>query len=310
MNIKMKTVLILGASGFVGKNFINSSQASEYKILCPSRDKINLLNKDAITLYLKTTSPDIIINAAGKVGGILKNIKNQYSFLLENTLINVNLISAAKEQNIKNFINLSSSCIYPSNLNRPIQEDDLLTDKLEKTNEGYALSKIIGLKLTEYIHEESELNYKTIIPCNLFGPYDNFDLDFGHMIPSVINKIHKAKIQKDKTVTIWGDGNSRREFMYIKDLVDFLFFSIKNIERLPKIINVGVGYDFTINKYYQLISNIVGYNGKFDYDLSKPQGMNRKLIDISKLNNLGWSHKYSMEDGLKDTYKFYKINYE
>ena len=185
-----------------------------------------------------------------------------------------------------------------------------MTNKLEKTNEGYALSKIIGLKLTEYIHKDSELNYKTIIPCNLFGPYDNFDLDFGHMIPSVINKIHKAKIQKDKTVTIWGDGNSRREFMYIKDLVDFLFFSIKNIERLPKIINVGVGYDFTINKYYQLISNIVGYNGKFDYDLSKPQGMNRKLIDISKLNNLGWSHKYSMEDGLKDTYKFYKINYE
>lgn len=306
----MKTVLILGASGFVGKNFINSSQASEYKILCPSRDKINLLNKDAITLYLKTTRPDIIINAAGKVGGILKNIKNQYSFLLENTLINVNLISAAKEQNIKNFINLSSSCIYPSNLNRPIKEDDLLNDKLEKTNEGYALSKIIGLKLTEYIHEDSELNYKTIIPCNLFGPYDNFDLDFGHMIPSVINKIHKAKIQKHKTVTIWGDGNSRREFMYIKDLVDFLFFSIKNIERLPKIINVGVGHDFTINKYYQLISNIVGYNGKFDYDLSKPQGMNRKLIDISKLNNLGWNHKYSIEEGLKDTYKFYKINYE
>ena len=308
MNIKIKTILILGASGFVGKNFLNNAQASKYNILYPYSNELDLLDKDAITTYLKTNKPDIIINAAGKVGGILKNMKSQYSFLLENTLINLNLISASKEQKVKNFINLSSSCIYPSNLSMPIKEDDLLSDKLEKTNEGYALSKIIGLKLTEYV--DDEFNYKTIIPCNLYGPHDNFDINFGHMIPSVVNKIHNAKIKEHKTVTIWGDGHSKREFMYINDLIDFIYFSVKNFERIPKVINVGVGYDYTIKEYYHMISKIIGYDGKFEFDNSKPQGMKRKLVDISKLNNLDWTHKYSIEQGLRDTYKFFKTNYE
>ena len=308
MNIKIKTILILGASGFVGKNFLNNAQASKYNILYPYSNELDLLDKDAITTYLKTNKPDIIINAAGKVGGILKNMKSQYSFLLENTLINLNLISASKEQKVKNFINLSSSCIYPSNLSMPIKEDDLLSDKLEKTNEGYALSKIIGLKLTEYV--DDEFNYKTIIPCNLYGPHDNFDINYGHMIPSVVNKIHNAKIKEHKTVTIWGDGHSKREFMYINDLIDFIYFSIKNFERIPKVINVGVGYDYTIKEYYHMISKIIGYDGKFEFDNSKPQGMKRKLVDISKLNNLDWTHKYSIEQGLRDTYKFFKTNYE
>ena len=155
----MKTILILGASGFVGKNFLSNAEATKYKILSPFSDELDLLSKDEITSYLKRNKPDLIINAAGKVGGILKNIKSQYSFLLENTFINLNLISASKEQKVKNFINLSSSCIYPSNFNKPIKEDDLLTDRLEKTNEGYALSKIIGLKLTEYINDD-DFKYK------------------------------------------------------------------------------------------------------------------------------------------------------
>ncbi|MEL0008736.1 MAG: NAD-dependent epimerase/dehydratase family protein [Flammeovirgaceae bacterium] len=305
----MKTILILGASGFVGKNFLSNAEATKYKILSPFSDELDLLNKDEITSYLKRNKPDLIINAAGKVGGILKNIKSQYSFLLENTLINLNLISASKEQKVKNFINLSSSCIYPSNFNKPIKEDDLLTDRLEKTNEGYALSKIIGLKLTEYINDD-DFKYKTIIPCNLYGPHDNFDTNFGHMIPSVVNKIHNAKVKEHKIVKVWGDGTSKREFMYIKDLVEFIYFSIKNFERLPNIINVGVGYDYTIKEYYQMISRIIGYDGKFEYDISKPQGMKRKLVDISKLNDLGWTHKYSIEEGLMDTYKFFKTNYE
>ena len=299
----------MGASGFVGKNFLSNAEATKYKILSPFSDELDLLNKDEITSYLKRNKPDLIINAAGKVGGILKNIKSQYSFLLENTLINLNLISASKEQKVKNFINLSSSCIYPSNFNKPIKEDDLLTDRLEKTNEGYALSKIIGLKLTEYINDD-DFKYKTIIPCNLYGPHDNFDTNFGHMIPSVVNKIHNAKVKEHKTVKVWGDGTSKREFMYIKDLVEFIYFSIKNFERLPNIINVGVGYDYTIKEYYQMISRIIGYDGKFEYDISKPQGMKRKLVDISKLNDLGWTHKYSIEEGLMDTYKFFKTNYE
>ena len=306
----MRTVLITGASGFVGQNFISDFRVSDYNILSPSSTDLNLLNKEAVLVYLESKKPDIIINAAGKVGGILRNIKDQYSFLLENTTININLISAAKEKKIKNFINLSSSCIYPNNFDEPIKESDLLTDKLEKTNEGYALAKIIGLKMTDYISNDTDYNYKTIIPCNLFGPNDNFDINFGHMIPSVMHKIHLAKTNNDKMVTIWGDGNSRREFMYIKDLIDFIYYSIENIQKLPNFINVGVGFDYTINEYYKMISKVIGYKGNYKFDLSKPQGMKRKLVDISLLNDLGWKHKYQVEVGLEETYKFYEQNYE
>jgi nucleoside-diphosphate-sugar epimerase len=306
----MKTVLITGASGFVGQNFISDFRASDYNILSPSRTELDLLNKQAVLIYLESNKPDTIINAAGKVGGILRNIEDQYSFLLENTTININLISAAKEKKIKNFINLSSSCIYPNNFVEPIKESDLLTDKLEQTNEGYALAKIIGLKMTDYISNDTDYNYKTIIPCNLFGPNDNFDINFGHMIPSVMNKIHLAKTNNDKMVTIWGDGNSRREFMYIKDLIDFIYYSIENIQKLPNFINVGVGSDYTIKEYYKMISKVIGYKGNFKLDLSKPQGMKRKLVDISLLNNLGWKHKFQVEEGLEETYKFYEQNHE
>lgn len=306
----MKTVLITGASGFVGQNFISDFRVSDYNILSPSSTDLDLLNREAVLSYLESKKPDTIINAAGKVGGILRNIKDQYSFLLENTTININLISAAKEKKIKNFINLSSSCIYPNNFVEPIKESDLLTDKLEQTNEGYALAKIIGLKMTDYISNNTDYNYKTIIPCNLFGPNDNFDINFGHMIPAVMNKIHLAKTNNDKMVTIWGDGNSRREFMYIKDLIDFIYYSIENIQKLPNYINVGVGSDHTIREYYKMISKVIGYKGNFKLDLSKPQGMKRKLVDISLLNNLGWKHKYPVEEGLQETYKFYEQNYE
>ncbi|MDB3874119.1 GDP-L-fucose synthase [Flavobacteriaceae bacterium] len=306
----MRTVLITGASGFVGQNFISDFRVSDYNILSPSSTDLDLLNKESVLVYLESNKPDIIINAAGKVGGILRNIKDQYSFLLENTTININLISAAKEKKIKNFINLSSSCIYPNNFDEPIKESDLLTDKLEKTNEGYALAKIIGLKMTDYISNDTDYNYKTIIPCNLFGPNDNFDINFGHMIPSVMHKIHLAKTNNDKMVTIWGDGNSRREFMYIKDLIDFIYYSIENIQKLPNFINVGVGSDYTINEYYKMISKVIGYKGNYKFDLSKPQGMKRKLVDISLLNDLGWKHKYQVEVGLEETYKFYEQNYE
>ena len=205
----MKTILILGASGFVGKNFLSNAEATKYKILSPFSDELDLLNKDEITSYLKRNKPDLIINAAGKVGGILKNIKSQYSFLLENTLINLNLISASKEQKSKKFYQPIKLMYISSNFNKPIKkEDDLLTDRLEKTNEGYALSKIIGLKLTEYINDD-DFKYKTIIPCNLYGPHDNFDTNFGHMIPSIVNKIHNAKVKEHKTVKVWGDGTSK-----------------------------------------------------------------------------------------------------
>ena len=207
-------------------------------------------------------------------------------------------------------MNISSSCIYPKNFETPIKEKDLLIDKLEPTNEGYALAKILALKLTKFIYQDNNLNYKTIIPCNLYGPYDNFDPLSSHMIPGVIQKIHYAKQTNQSSVEIWGDGTSKREFMYIKDFIDFIGFSVKNFEVLPKILNVGTGKDYTIEEYYQMISKVIDYKGRFKYDLSKPSGMKRKLLDVSKSKKLGWKSRYTIQSGIQETYEYFKNNYE
>lgn len=305
----MKTILLTGAGGFVGSNILNSNLSEEFKIISPSRSELDLTNKEYINDYLKKNKPDLIIHAAGKVGGILKNISSNYTFLVENSLIGINLISSAHENNIKNFLNISSSCIYPKNFEKPIKENDLMSGYLEPTNEGYALAKILALKLTKIVSADYSLRYKTIIPCNLYGPYDNFSELDAHMIPAVIQKIHTAKKMNKKIVDIWGNGKARREFMYIKDLIDFISFAIHNFNDLPEIINVGTGKDFTINEYYSKISKVIGYDGDFSHDMSKPSGMQRKLVDITKLKSFGWQSNYSLEKGIKETYNFYIENY-
>ena len=303
-------ILITGSSGFVGTNFLKDVRTKNYEILSPPSSELDLMNKKSVEAYLNKFFPDLIINAAGRVGGIVENINNQYDFLLTNTTLNINLISSAVDAGIKNLINLSSSCIYPRDIDRPIKETDLFSSPLETTNEGYALAKIIGLKLTEYIANEKQLNYKTIIPCNLYGPYDNFDEKSGHMIASVIRRIHNAKVNKIKKIEIWGDGSARREFMYVSDLIDFIFFAIKNITKLPKVLNLGTGIDYSIKEYYDLISKTISFDGTYEYNLSKPIGMNKKLVDTSLINELDWRHKYGVEEGIKETYKFYIENYE
>jgi len=301
----MNKVLLTGSSGFVGKNILHSGILDRFNILNPSSEELDLLNKKEIENYLINNKPDLIIHAAGKVGGILKNVRSNYSFLIENSLIGINLISESFNQGIPNFINISSSCIYPKDYSKPIKESDLLNGKLEPTNEGYALAKITSLKMTEYINLDFGLNYKTIIPCNLYGPLDNFDLESAHMIPAVINKVHNAKIKKNKFVKIWGDGKSLREFMFIDDLTNFIQFSINNLNNLPNTINVGTGVDYTIEEYYNKIASEIGYEGDFQFDLTKPSGMKRKLVDISILNSIGWKSKVSVEEGIKKTYKYY-----
>lgn len=305
----MKTILLTGSGGFVGTNILNSKISKEFKIISPKRSELDLTVKESIDTYLKKNKPDLVIHAAGKVGGILKNISSNYTFLVENSLIGLNLISSSLENNIKNFLNISSSCIYPKNFNKPIKESDLMSDYLEPTNEGYALAKILALKLTKIVSTDYSLNYKTIIPCNLYGPFDNFNELDAHMIPAVIHKIHHAKKMNNKIVDIWGDGKARREFMYIKDLIDFISFAIHNFSKIPAVINVGTGKDFTINEYYSKISKVIGYDGDFRYDLSKPSGMQRKLVDITELTSFGWNNKYSLEQGITETYNFYLNNY-
>ena len=300
-------ILVTGGSGMVGKNLINHSKTANYKILAPSSKELNLLSYQETEDYIKENEPELVIHAAGLVGGIQANIANPVGFLVDNIDMGKNLIMAAKNNGVKQFVNLASSCMYPRNATNPLSEELILQGELEPTNEGYALAKIVCTRLCEYISStNNQHHYKTIIPCNLYGLYDKFDPKSSHMIPAVIRKIDNACLRKDNEVEIWGDGLARREFMFVEDLVDFIFYSIENLSRMPQNINVGLGYDYSINEYYQTIAEVIGYKGEFVHDLSKPVGMKQKVVDITKLKEFGWKSKTSLKEGVAKTLAYYK----
>ncbi len=290
----------------VGRNIIDYLRDRDYILLTPTKDELNLLNKDNVYDYLSNVKPDVVIHCAGVVGGIQANIANPVSFLVDNTNMGINIIMGSYQNNIKYFINMSSSCMYPRDAKNPLGEELILKGELEPTNEGYALAKVTSTRLCEYINrEDSSFKYKTVIPCNLYGKYDKFDPKHSHMLPAVIKKIHEAKKTHQETIDIWGDGSAKREFMYAEDLADFILYALENFEKMPQNINVGLGHDYTINEYYQTIAEVIGYDGKFSHDLSKPTGMKQKLIDDSKLKKFGWKYKTSLKDGIKKTYDYY-----
>lgn len=291
----------------VGKNILEHPKTNQFEFLTPSSSELNLLDYDAVSKYIQSNKPDLIIHAAGLVGGIQANISNPVLFLVTNLDVGKNIIMAAKNNGVKKLINLASSCMYPRNAQNPLAEELILNGELEPTNEGYALAKIVATRLCEYIHkEDNSFEYKTIIPSNLYGRFDKFSPEHSHMVPAVIKKIHEAVAENKTELEIWGDGKARREFMYAGDLADFVFYAIANFEKMPQNINVGLGSDYTINEYYQTIAKVVGYKGRFTHDLSKPTGMKQKLIDDSKLKEFGWKHQTSLEEGLKKTYEFFK----
>lgn len=289
----------------VGRNIVDL-KPDHIDLATPSISELNLLDYDSVYNYLRHHKPEIIIHAAGIVGGIQANINHPVRFLRENTLMAHNLIWASHETNVPYLFNLGSSCMFPRNASNPLKEELVLSGELEPTNEGYALAKIFAQRFCQYINtEKNNTNYKTIIPCNLFGKYDKFDNEWGHMIPSVIRKIHDAKQQDDPTVSIWGDGKARREFMYTVDLADFIWFAVAQPDAIPPLLNVGLGYDYSINEYYQIIANEIGFHGTFEHDLSKPVGMKQKLVDNSKLRQTGWKPSHTLEQGIKHTYSYY-----
>ena len=294
----------------VGKNILEVSKKYKHKFLSPSSTELNLLNSNMVHEYIKTNNPDMVIHAAGIVGGIQANMAQPVKFLVENMQLGLNILTASNDNNINNFLNLSSSCMYPRDATNPLSEDLILKGELEPTNEGYALAKITNTRLCEYIcKENSSRLYKTIIPCNLYGRFDKFDPKNSHMIPAVIRKIDEAKQNNRKEIDIWGDGKARREFMYAEDLAEFIFYAIDNFEKMPQNLNVGLGTDYTINEYYQVIAKVVGFTGSFVHDLSKPIGMRQKLIDDTKLKGFGWSFKTELELGIQKTYKYYLREY-
>lgn len=302
-------ILLTGGSGMVGQNIIERFASSKYTILAPSSAELDLQNYNAVYDYIKINQPNFVIHAAGLVGGIHANMANPVAFLVKNTDIGRNIIMASKENNIKKFLNLASSCMYPRNAVNPLQEELILQGELEPTNEGYAIAKIFATRLCEYINkEDASFKYKTAIPCNLYGKHDKFSDQHSHMVPSVIKKIIHAVKNNETEVLIWGDGLSRREFMYAEDLADFIFYAVSNFAAMPQNLNVGLGFDYTINQYYDAAAEVLNYNGTFVHDLTKPTGMKQKLIDDTKLRAFGWQHHTDLKTGIQKTVDFYLKN--
>ncbi len=305
-----KKILLTGSTGMLGRNILDNTNSSRYKFITPSRFDLDLTNYENVYYFINNHKPDIIIHAAAKVGGIASNIRNPIDFLIRNIDISRNVILAAKNSGIKELLNIGSSCMYPKNSNTFLKESDILTGELEPTNEGYALAKIFSLKLCEYINREnSNYLYKTIIPCNLYGKYDNFDLEKSHLVPAIIDKLHKSLIYKKNEISIWGDGTARREFMLASDLAEIIFKIIENFKNIPTVMNIGTGKDYSVTEYYSIASGIINPNAIFSYDLKKPVGMRRKIVSTEKMDAFSFFSFKSIEDGIRETYKFYLENY-
>ncbi|GGY76358.1 GDP-L-fucose synthase family protein [Marinobacter zhanjiangensis] len=302
-------IFLTGGSGMVGQNLQAHSYARECEVLAPSSRELDLTDQQAVLAYIQDNRPDVVIHAAGQVGGIQANMADPVGFLVNNSLMGLHVINSACQAGVRHCVNLASSCMYPRSAPNPLKEEQILTGELEPTNEGYALAKITATRLCQYINRmHDEVQYLTLIPCNLYGHHDSFDPAHSHMIPAVIRKIHEAREQGAETVEIWGDGEARREFMYAEDLADCVFEVIAQVkagEPVPDLMNVGLGTDYSINEYYQAIAGVVGYMGRFEHDLSKPVGMRQKLIDSSRVNALGWHAKTPLDDGIAKTYQFF-----
>lgn len=299
-------ILLTGGGGMVGRNLLEYSINTDIELVAPRSSELNLLDFSAVQSYLHELKPDMVIHAAGKVGGIQANMRQPVAFLMENIDIGRNIVLASYEVGIKQLINLGSSCMYPRNHDEPLDEDLILKGELEPTNEGYALAKITIAKLCEYImREDASFHYKTLIPCNLYGRHDKFDPLHSHLIPAIIHKIYQAKQSGQTSVEIWGDGTARREFMYAGDLADALVHAIDQFETTPDLINIGLGHDYTINEYYEVVADVLRYEGSFTHDLTKPVGMARKLVSTNRQDKWGWKAKHSLREGIAKTYEYY-----
>ncbi len=318
--LKNFKIYVAGHNGMVGRAIVRYlKKEGVRKIIFAERKKLNLLDTKYLEKFIKSKKPDIVINCAGKVGGILANASYPVEFMNENILIQLNLINLSYKYKIKHFVNLGSSCIYPKNAKQPIKERYLLSNQLEKTNEAYALAKIVGLKFCEFYNQQYKTNFFTLMPCNLYGPYDNFHLKNSHFIPALIKKFIEAKRRNKNSVEIWGSGLPRREVMHVDDLANAIGFLLKlkinNDKKFLKIlknnslINVGSGQEFQIKKFAEIINKLTLSNKKLRFNKKFPDGTKRKILDISILKKIGWKSKIKLYDGLKNTISWYKINY-
>ena len=308
MITKNSKIFLTGHKGLVGSAIHKKLLLFGYKnIIIADRKKLDLKNQLKVNLFIKENRPELVIIAAGKVGGIMANSTYPGEFIYDNLMIACNLINSSFKNNVKNLIFLGSSCIYPSNIKRKILEKDMLKSYLEKTNEAYAIAKIAGIKLCEFYNKQYKLNYLSLMPTNIYGPNDNYDLEGSHFIPALIKKVHLAKVNNKKSITLWGNGKSRREILYVDDLAESVLFFMKKKTK-HTLINIGTGKDMTIEKYAKKIMSVVGYKTNIKYDRKKPNGTFRKVLNVSLAKMYGWQNKININTGLQKTYKAYIKN--
>ena len=300
-------IYIAGHRGMVGSAIWRNLTSKGYTNLIGKTSKeLDLKNQAAVEDFFNQVQPEIVIDAAAKVGGILANNDFPYQFLMENMLIQNNLIDSAFKINVNKFIFLGSSCIYPKLAPQPLKEEYLLTSSLEPTNEWYAIAKITGVKACEAIRKQFGKDYVSLMPTNLYGTHDNFDLKSSHVLPAMIRKFHEAKL-KNVPVELWGSGKPMREFLHVDDMADAVVFSLEN-QLTESLYNIGTGVDLTINELAELIQKIVGHTGKIIWDSSKPDGTPRKLMDVTKMSDAGWNARIGLEEGIKETYEWFLEN--
>lgn len=296
-------VYVAGHRGMVGSALVRKLQASGFNnIITRTSGELNLTNQQAVADFFAAEKPDYVILAAAKVGGILANNTYRGQFIYENLMIQNNVIHQSYVNGVKKLLFLGSSCIYPKMAPQPLKEDYLLTGTLEATNEPYAIAKIAGIKMCEAYRSQYGCNFISAMPTNLYGPNDNYDLHNSHVLPALIRKFHTAKVNGAATVEIWGSGTPRREFLHVDDLADACFYLLQNYDG-EQLVNVGSGVDVTILELANLVKKIVGFTGEIKMDATKPDGTPRKLMDVSKLAQVGWAYKISLEEGIASVYK-------
>ena len=311
-----KKVYLAGHTGMVGSAISRELESRGYKnIIYKDFSELDLRNQSEVQKFYQNTQPELVIIAAAKVGGILANNTYRAEFLYDNLMIETNLIHSAYLNKVEKVVFLGSSCIYPKLAPQPLKEEYLLTDTLEFTNEPYAIAKIAGIKLCENYYRQYGCNFISAMPTNLYGPNDNFNLETSHVLPALIRKFHEAKVENKDSVTIWGTGKPLREFMYVEDLANAIVFMMENIEAKDLYekgithLNVGSGKDIAISDLAKLISEITDFNGKIEYDSTKPDGTPRKLMDVTRINSLGWKYKTELKEGIIKAYNFFKQKY-
>lgn len=302
---KNSKIYIAGHTGLVGAAIIENLKSKSYKnLILKTHHELDLISQSAVKEFFETEKPEYVFLAAAKVGGILANKEHKAEFIYENLMMQSNIIHNAYKNKVKKLLFLASSCIYPKLAPQPIQEESLLTGPLEKTNDAYAVAKIAGIKMCQSYNEQYGTNFISVMPTNLYGPNDNFDLETSHVLPALIRKFYEAKINNSKSITLWGTGKPEREFLHVNDLADACVFLMEKYDD-SKIVNIGTSEDISIKDLAELIKKITRYEGIIKWDTLKPDGAPKKQLSVERLHQLGWRHKIKFTDGLKNTYEWY-----